>query len=77
MCRRLDEVFVARVGWSAGTKRPEPRKVLMLEMRRREEAEGERRMMGSIRERVVRGFWGIGTEGFRADGRGAPFVGAG
>lgn len=39
---------------SAGTNRPPSRKDLMLDMRRRDEAEGERRMMGSGR---LCGFW--------------------
>ena len=49
MCRRFAVVWVDKVGWSGGTNRPESRKVLMLDMRRRDDAEGERRMMGSER----------------------------
>jgi hypothetical protein len=39
-----------RVGWSGGTKTPSWRKDLMFDMRIREEADGERRMIGSGRE---------------------------
>lgn len=45
--RMLEGSELARVGWSGGTKMPSWRKVLALEVRIREEAEGERRMIGS------------------------------
>jgi hypothetical protein len=38
---------MARVGWSGGTKTPSCRKERTLDMRIRDEAEGERRMIGS------------------------------
>lgn len=53
----------ARVGWSKGTYNPVSRKVLILDMRRREEAEGESRMIGSERLLLTaeeRGFEGAG-----------------
>lgn len=49
MCRRLAVVWEERVWWSGGTKTPSWRKERTLDMRRRDEAEGERRMMGSDR----------------------------
>jgi len=47
---KLASVDMLRVGWSGGTKTPSWRKDLMFDMRMREEAEGERRMIGSGRE---------------------------
>jgi hypothetical protein len=49
MWRRLAGVEFASVGCEGGTKRPASRKDLMLDIRRREDAEGERRMIGSAR----------------------------
>lgn len=46
--RRLGEVDMLRVGWSGGTKTPSWRKDLAFVMRIRDEAEGERRMMGLV-----------------------------
>ena len=46
--RRLGEVDMLRVGWSGGTKTPSCRKDLAFVMRIRDEAEGERRMMGLV-----------------------------
>lgn len=65
-CRRLEAVWEDKVGWSKGTKRPVSRNVLMLDMRSNEEAEGERRMMGSdlfalTVEEEERGLEGVGT----------------
>ena len=46
-CRRLTEEEVSAA--LGGMKVPSPRKDFTLDMRRREDAEGERRMMGSRR----------------------------
>lgn len=46
--RMLGDVDMERVGWSGGMKTPSWRKDLTFVMRIREEAEGERRMMGSV-----------------------------
>lgn len=71
MWRMLDGVEVARVGWSGGTNTPSWRKDLMFDMRIREEAEGERRMMGSGRREDD----GPGRPDFLGTGR--PADGAG
>lgn len=47
--REMRTMFVEAEVASAGVKMPSSRKVLMLPMRRSEEAEGESRMMGSRR----------------------------
>lgn len=47
MYRRLLELDMERVGWSGGTKTPSWRKDLTLDMRMSEDADGERRMIGS------------------------------
>ncbi len=49
ICKRLAGVEFARVGCEGGTKRPLSRKDLMFDIRRREDADGESRMMGSAR----------------------------
>lgn len=58
--REIWRMPLAAVG-AGGAYVPDSRKGLMLDMRRREEAEGERRMMGSGRRD---GFFGcVGSEG--------------
>lgn len=49
MICRLDVEDDARVGWSGGTKTPSCRNDLILESRMGDEAEGDRRMIGSTR----------------------------
>lgn len=51
---KLASVDMDSVGWSGGTKMPSCRKDLMFDMRMRDEAEGDRRMMGSGRELDLR-----------------------
>lgn len=48
----LEVVCDANVGWSGGTKTPSWRNVLMLERRMGDEADGERRMIGSGRREL-------------------------
>lgn len=43
----LEALGIASVAWSGGTNTPSPRNDRTFDMRMREEAEGERRMMGS------------------------------
>jgi len=49
ICRKLDVEVSRALG---GMKTPSSRKDLMLDMRRRDEAEGDSRMMGCSRPRV-------------------------
>jgi len=81
MCRMEREVVsVEWTGWFGGTYVPDERKDFMLERRRREDAEGERRIIGSRRrpevEEGAEGLEGIeGVFGLRCEARGW-FVGA-
>jgi hypothetical protein len=43
----VEALRLAKVGWSGGTNTPSPRNERTFDMRMSEEAEGERRMMGS------------------------------
>lgn len=70
MWRMFDGVE-ASVRWSGGMKTPSWRKDLMLDMRMRDEAEGERRIIGSGRREDA----GPGRPGFFVRGR--PADGAG
>lgn len=67
----FEGVDVATDGWSGGMNTPSWRKDLMFDMRMREEAEGERRMIGSGRREEE----GPGRPGFFV--RGSPADGAG
>lgn len=49
MCSKLAGVELANVGCEGGTKSPASRKDLMFDMRSSEDAEGERRIIGSAR----------------------------
>lgn len=62
---KLASVDMLKVGWSGGTNIPSPKNDLMFDMRMRDEADGERRMIGSGRELGLRD----GTES-PADGAG-------
>jgi hypothetical protein len=60
MCSMLAPALELAATESAGTNSPPSRKDLMLDMRSRDDAEGDRRMMGSGR----RGFWCEARAGF-------------
>lgn len=78
--RMLGDVDMERVGWSGGTNTPSWRKDLTFVMRIREEAEGERRMMGSVWALLLcflgmeRPEEGVGIRGVLFPGRGLVLV---
>lgn len=72
--RMLEDVDMARVGWSGGTKTPSPRKDLTFDMRIRDDADGERRMIGSGRDEPF--FEDGGPSPAEGVGRSADLLGA-